>query len=132
METCFRDAPAPAALAPLADAGITTWADALAWGLAHPAVSATIPATSRPERAGENARVGDLRPLTADEREARLPGSSPIAEQAARAASKASNNGCVAPATGVRRASWSRWNNGRPNASAIGAPTSAHTRAAPA
>lgn len=66
----FRDAPDPAALAPLADAGITTWADALlAWGLAYPAVSATIPATSRPDRAGQNARVGDLRPLTADERE---------------------------------------------------------------
>lgn len=66
----FRRPPDASQLATLAEAGITGWADALlAWGLSHPAVSATIPATSKPERATANARVGSLRRLTDDERD---------------------------------------------------------------
>jgi aryl-alcohol dehydrogenase-like predicted oxidoreductase len=53
-------APAPAALAPLAPFGITTWAQALLkWGLSDPRCSVTIPATSVPARLGENAAAGN-------------------------------------------------------------------------
>ena len=51
-------------LSPLHDYGISTWAQALlAWIVADERVSVVIPATSRPERVGENARVGSLPPL---------------------------------------------------------------------
>ncbi len=46
-------------LAPLAELGITSAAQALlAWGLSHAAITAAIPATSRPERAVHNAGDG--------------------------------------------------------------------------
>lgn len=48
-------------LTPLAEFGIRTWAQALiAWVLGDSRVSATIPATSRPERVRENALPGSL------------------------------------------------------------------------
>lgn len=51
-------------LAPLKELGIQTWAQALlAWVLGDSRVSATIPATSRPERIKENAQAGSLGPL---------------------------------------------------------------------
>lgn len=51
-------------LAPLADHGLHTWAQALlAWILSDPRVSVVIPATSRPERIAENAAAGKARPL---------------------------------------------------------------------
>ena len=51
-------------LAPLKELGIQTWAQALlAWVLGDSRVSATIPATSRPERIQENALAGSLGPL---------------------------------------------------------------------
>ncbi len=57
-------------LSPLREHGIDTWAQALlAWVLADPRVSVVIPATSRPERAFENAHVGSLSPLPADVRD---------------------------------------------------------------
>ena len=53
-------APDTAELAPLAEFGIATWAQALLkYGLSHPATTVTIPATSRPERMVENAAAGD-------------------------------------------------------------------------
>jgi aryl-alcohol dehydrogenase-like predicted oxidoreductase len=53
-------APDRAALAPLADFGVTTWPQALLkYGLSHPATSVSIPATTRPERMAENAAAGD-------------------------------------------------------------------------
>jgi diketogulonate reductase-like aldo/keto reductase len=46
-------------LAPLADFGVTTWAQALLkWALSDPRVDLVIPATRRPERATENAAAG--------------------------------------------------------------------------
>ena len=52
--------PSPQELAPLAEFGVTTWSQALLkYGLSHPAVSVTIPATTRPERMAENAAAGD-------------------------------------------------------------------------
>ena len=46
-------------LTPLADYGITTWAQALlAWVISDSRVSAAIPTTSRPERIAENAQAG--------------------------------------------------------------------------
>ena len=51
-------------LAPLAEFGIETWGQALlAWVIADHRVSATIPATSRPERIFENALPGSIAPL---------------------------------------------------------------------
>lgn len=47
-------------LAPLADFGVTSWSQALLkYGLSHPAVTVTIPATTKPERMAANAAAGD-------------------------------------------------------------------------
>ena len=55
-----RRSPSPAELAPLAEYGITTWAQALLkWVLSDPRVDLVIPATSRPERPAENAAAGE-------------------------------------------------------------------------
>jgi aryl-alcohol dehydrogenase-like predicted oxidoreductase len=52
--------PSPADLMPLASHGVTTWPQALLkYGLSHPAVSVSIPATTRPARMAENAAAGD-------------------------------------------------------------------------
>lgn len=52
--------PTPAELAPLADFGVTTWPQALLkWTLSDPRVDLVIPATSKPERAAENALAGE-------------------------------------------------------------------------
>lgn len=57
-------------LTPLAEYGIKTWGQALlAWVIADHRVSATIPATSRPERIFENALPGSLAPLPQELRE---------------------------------------------------------------
>jgi aryl-alcohol dehydrogenase-like predicted oxidoreductase len=54
-----RRAPDPDALAPLAEFGVQTWAQALLkWSLSDLRVSVVLPATSRPERAEENAQAG--------------------------------------------------------------------------
>jgi aryl-alcohol dehydrogenase-like predicted oxidoreductase len=51
-------------LTPLKELGVETWAQALlAWVVADPRVSITIPATSRPERITENALAGNLKPM---------------------------------------------------------------------
>jgi aryl-alcohol dehydrogenase-like predicted oxidoreductase len=53
-------APSADALAPLAGHGVRTWPQALLkYGLSHPAVSVTIPATTSPDRMAENAAAGD-------------------------------------------------------------------------
>lgn len=58
-------------LAPLADFGIQTWAQALLkWALSDERVDVVIPATSRPERVAENAAAGS--PPWFGERERRL------------------------------------------------------------
>ena len=52
--------PSAADLAPLAEFDVHSWPQALLkYGLSHPAVSVTIPATTRPERMAENAAAGD-------------------------------------------------------------------------
>lgn len=62
--------PTAAALAPLEPFGIHTWSQALLqWGLSHPAATVSIPATSKPSRAAENAAAGDATPLDDDHRE---------------------------------------------------------------
>jgi len=54
----------------LAEAGITTWAQALLkWALSDPRVHAVIPASSRPGRMTENAAAGRPPWLDADQRE---------------------------------------------------------------
>lgn len=64
-----RRDPGPAALEPLRALGIETWAQALLkWVLADPRVDAVIPATSRPDRCGENARAGQPPCLPTGER----------------------------------------------------------------
>jgi diketogulonate reductase-like aldo/keto reductase len=62
-------APSPEELAPLRQLGIETWAQALVkWVLSDPRVDLVIPATSRAERAVENAAAGSPPWLGADER----------------------------------------------------------------
>jgi diketogulonate reductase-like aldo/keto reductase len=54
-----RRDPGREALEPLAEHDIRTWPQALLkWALSDPRVDLVIPATSRPERAGENAEAG--------------------------------------------------------------------------
>ena len=54
-----RRSPAPDELAPLAEFGIETWGQALLkWALSDPRVDLVVPATSRTERAAENAAAG--------------------------------------------------------------------------
>jgi diketogulonate reductase-like aldo/keto reductase len=65
----LRRDPGRAGLDPLARVGIETWAQALlAWALAEPRVDVVIPATSRAERAKQNAAAGSVT-LSFEERE---------------------------------------------------------------
>ena len=65
----LRRDPGRDALEPLAHHGVETWAQALlAWALAEPRVDVVIPATSRAERAVENAAAGSVS-LSPDERD---------------------------------------------------------------
>jgi aryl-alcohol dehydrogenase-like predicted oxidoreductase len=65
-----RAAPATDQLEPLRPFGVRTWAQALLkWVLSDPRCHVAIPATSRPERAGENAAAGAPPWLGAEERE---------------------------------------------------------------
>ena len=75
----MRNSPSAADLAPLRPLGIHTWSQALLqWGLSHPATSVSIPATSKPDRATENAVAGDAAPLDDEHRQliSRLAGGS--------------------------------------------------------
>ncbi len=55
----MQRAPSAAELAPLAPYGVTTWAQALLkWGLSDRRTTVSIPATSKPARAVENALAG--------------------------------------------------------------------------
>ena len=55
----LRRSPRPEELAPLRAFGVETWPQALLkWALSDPRVDLVIPATSRPERAAENALAG--------------------------------------------------------------------------
>ena len=66
----MRSAPSAAELAPLEQFGIHTWAQALLqWGLSHPTTTVSIPATSKPNRATENAIAGDATPLDGEHRQ---------------------------------------------------------------
>ena len=66
----MRAAPSAAELAPLEPFGIHTWAQALLqWGLSHPATTVSIPATSKPSRARENATAGDAKPIDDEHRQ---------------------------------------------------------------
>jgi diketogulonate reductase-like aldo/keto reductase len=61
--------PGPDRLAPLREFGIETWAQALLkWALSDERVDLVIPATTKPERAQENAAAGSPPWLGADER----------------------------------------------------------------
>jgi diketogulonate reductase-like aldo/keto reductase len=65
----LRRAPQDDDLAPLAELGVETWAQALLkWILADPRVDLVIPATSHPERARENAAAGSPPWFGSDER----------------------------------------------------------------
>jgi diketogulonate reductase-like aldo/keto reductase len=66
----MRTSPSAADLAPLEPFGIHTWGQALLrWGLSHPATTVSIPATSKPSRATENATAGGAMPLDDEHRE---------------------------------------------------------------
>jgi diketogulonate reductase-like aldo/keto reductase len=55
----LRNPPPDPALAPFLPFGVTTWGQALLkWGLSHPATTVSIPATTKPARAIENAVAG--------------------------------------------------------------------------
>jgi diketogulonate reductase-like aldo/keto reductase len=61
--------PAAVELEPLAPFGVRTWAQALLeWALSDPRVDVVVPATSRPERAAENAAAGSPPWFGPDER----------------------------------------------------------------
>ena len=65
----LRRTPSGADLAPLRDFGVETWAQALLkWVLSDRRVDLVIPATSRPERATENAAAGSEPWFGPDER----------------------------------------------------------------
>ena len=65
----LRRPPGKAQLAPLRDFGVRTWAQAvLKWALSDQRVDVVIPATSKPERAAENAAAGSPPWLGRDER----------------------------------------------------------------
>jgi diketogulonate reductase-like aldo/keto reductase len=65
----LRRPPQAEALAPLRPFGIETWAQALlAWIVADARVDVVIPATSRPERARENAAAGEAERFGPEER----------------------------------------------------------------
>jgi len=65
----MRISPSAAELAPLEPFGIRTWSQALLqWGLSHPHTTVSIPATSKPARATENAIAGDASPLDEEHR----------------------------------------------------------------
>ena len=65
----LRSKPSASQLAPLRDFGVETWSQALLkWILSDPRVDLVIPATSRPERATENAAAGSPPWFGADER----------------------------------------------------------------
>jgi len=62
-------APSSQELDPLREAGIETWAQAvLKWTLSDPRIDLVIPATSKPERATENAAAGSPPWLNAEQR----------------------------------------------------------------
>jgi aryl-alcohol dehydrogenase-like predicted oxidoreductase len=64
-----RRAPSASELAPLRDFAVRTWGQALLkWVLSDPRCTVAIPATSRPERAGENAAAGEPPWFGPDER----------------------------------------------------------------
>lgn len=66
----MKSSPSAAELAPLEPFGIHTWGQALLqWGLSHPATTVSIPATSKPSRANENAIAGDAMPLDDEHRQ---------------------------------------------------------------
>ena len=59
-KTRLPDPPAPDALAPLRDFGVSTWGHALLkWALSDERIDAVIPATKDPEHARENAAAGN-------------------------------------------------------------------------